>query len=72
MPTVILGLIVASLLVGFGRIVYEFLTGKFFVRGSKVYASRHQNPRLYWISVSLEILVALLVTSVLVMNWPKQ
>jgi hypothetical protein len=72
MPTVILGLIVVALLVGFGRIVYELITGKFFGRGWKVYASRNQNPRLYWISMSLEILGALLVTSIIVMNWPKQ
>lgn len=71
MTTVILGLIVMSLLVGFGRI-YELLTGKCFGRGWKVYASRDQNPRLYWITMSLEILGALLVTSIVVMNWPKQ
>ena len=69
---VILGLIVTSLLVGFVRIVYELLTGKCFGRGWKVYASRDQNPRLYWITMSVEILGALLVASITVMNWPKQ
>ncbi len=68
MPTIVFWLVVAALLIGFGRIVYELTTGKFFGRGWKVYATREHNPRLYWISMSLEILGALLVTSVVVMS----
>jgi hypothetical protein len=62
-------LVAMALLFGFVRIIYELTTGKFFGRGWKVYATRGQNPRLYWTSMSLEILGALLVTYVFVMNW---
>jgi hypothetical protein len=69
MVMIVHGLVVVALLFGLARIVYELGTGKFFGRGWKVYATRDQNPRLYWTSMILEILGALLVTSVFVMNW---
>jgi len=69
MPTIVFGLVAVALLVGFTRIVYELKTGKFFGRSWKVYATREHNPRLYWSSMILEILVAMLVTSIVVMNW---
>lgn len=72
MFTIVYGLVGLALLLGFVRIVYELTTGKFFGRGWKVYATREQNPRLYWTSMSLEILGALLVTSIVVMNWLKR
>ena len=71
MPTIVFGLVAVSLVFGFARIFYELRTGKFFVSGwkGKVYATRENNPKLYWSSMILEILVALLVTSIFVMNW---
>ncbi len=69
MLTIVYGLVVVALLFGLARIVYELTTGKFFGRGWKVYATRDQNPRLYWTSMILEILGALLVTYVFAMNW---
>lgn len=69
MFTIVYGLVAVALLLGFVRIAYELRTGKFFVRGWKVYATRDQNPRLYWTSMILEIAGALLVTSIFVRNW---
>lgn len=72
MFAIVNGLVALALLLGFARIGYELTTGKFLGRGWKVYATRKQNPRLYWISISLEILGALLVSSVVVTNWFKR
>jgi hypothetical protein len=71
MFAIVYGLVAVALLLGFVRIVCELRTGKFFARGWKgrAYATREQNPVLYWSSMILEILVALLVTYVFVMNW---
>lgn len=70
MFAIVYGLVTVALLVGFFRIVCELRTGKFFARGWKgrAYATREHNPVLYWSSMILEILVALLVTYVFVMN----
>jgi len=68
MPVIVYGVIAVALLLGIARIAYELRTGKFFARGWKVYATREHNPRLYWSSMIIKILVALLVTSVFVRN----
>ena len=66
------GLVAVALLLGFARIFYELITGKFFGRRWKVYATRDHNPKLYWSSMILEILAAVLVTSVFVTNCLKE
>ena len=70
MSAIVYGLVAVALLVGFVRIFSELRTGKFLARGWKgrAYLTREQNPRSYWISMTLEILVALLVTYVFLMN----
>jgi hypothetical protein len=42
-----------------GEIVYELSSGKLLARGWKVYASRQDNPMLYWSSIVLQTFVAL-------------
>ena len=71
MFAIVYGLVAVALLLGFVRIVCELRTGKFFARGWKgrAYSTREHNPVLYWSSMILEILVALLVTYVFLMNW---
>ena len=43
-----------------GTIAYELKTGKLLNRGWKVYARRDDNPMLYWASVMLQVIVALI------------
>jgi hypothetical protein len=70
MFAIVYGLVAVALLLGFVRIVCELRTGKFFARGWKgrAYATREYNPVSYWSSMILEILVALLVTYVFIVN----
>jgi hypothetical protein len=70
MFAIVYGLVAVALLLGFVRIVCELRTGKFFAGGWKgrAHSTPEDNPVLYWSSMILEILVALLVAYVFVMN----
>ena len=74
MFAIVYALVAVALLVGFVRIVRELRTGQFFVSGWKgrAIATRENNPILYWLYMTLEILVAALITSVFVTNCLKE
>lgn len=74
MFAILYGLIAVALLLGFFRIFCELRTGQIFARGWKgrAHATREHNPILYWSRMILEILVAVVVTSVFVTNCLKE
>ncbi len=71
---IVYGLIAVALTLGFVRIGCELRFGKFFARGwsGRAVWTREVNPVNYWFLVALEILVALSITYVFVVNCLKE
>ena len=54
----VLGVLMCGFLVG--GLIYELKTGTLVGRGWKVYAHRQDNPMLYWSSITIEVIFALI------------
>ena len=62
----VLVLVVSALLIG--RLAYQLRTGKLYDRRWKAYTNRHDNPQLYWSSIILESLIALMILSIWILG----
>jgi len=58
----IVGLVFSSFLIG--RLAYQLRTSKLCDRRWRAYTNRQDNPMLYWSSIILESLIALMLLSI--------
>jgi|GEM_PF-5621798 len=63
--------IVFGVLLG-GQLIWElcrqFSTGKLMARGFRLFSGRQENPMLYWSSMILQILVAVMVIGTIILG----